>query len=233
MTSKTRLKTHCFYFKYVFFICSFIAVALCSKGASAWISVETDAAFGPGALTRDSTQSLDFLDLEYTTNMSFTEVSDALGVGMAFEGFRYATHQEVYNLVTSAYPSFVPVGYTTNHGPPGDSLSTLVAALGPTYTTSTEYQIHGLTGTATMSGKAKRMVILEDVIPQLPANYDTVDGILSATNEYKANKTGSYLVRSSPVPEPSFFILMGLSILALIGARGVCRITKYKEVANT
>lgn len=63
-----------------------------SYDASATVmSADDIGGFGIGALTRDTDQGLDFLDVTFSMNRSFNDVSGHFGVGGNFEGFRYAT----------------------------------------------------------------------------------------------------------------------------------------------
>ena len=55
-----------------------ILTMLVGSVASASIQSADDSVFGVGALTRDTGQGLDFLDLTFSTNRSFNDVSTSL-----------------------------------------------------------------------------------------------------------------------------------------------------------
>lgn len=63
----------------------------------AQVTSEDDDVFGPDSLTRDSLQSLDFLDVGFTKGLSYDEVSESLPA--LYSGFRYATGEEVVGLL--------------------------------------------------------------------------------------------------------------------------------------
>lgn len=53
---------------------------------------------GDNLITRDTVSGLDWLDLTETNNMSYVTVYQSLSVGSQFEGWRYATNNEVVSL---------------------------------------------------------------------------------------------------------------------------------------
>src|SRR5678816_4482770 len=58
-----------------------------------------DPQFGPASITRDTEQGLDWLDVPISAGRSYNDVSTQFGVGGDFEGFRYATKDEVRDLL--------------------------------------------------------------------------------------------------------------------------------------
>ena len=83
---------------------------LFSSPTSAQVFEVDSAVFGQGALTRDTAQGLDFLDLEGTFGRSFQDVSSQLGSDGEFAGFRYATAAEIINLVGNYNSPATPSG---------------------------------------------------------------------------------------------------------------------------
>lgn len=79
-------------------ILAVLFTALLSTNSIAAI-ISTDLyALGDNLLTQDSRSGLEWLDLTETNNMTFNEVSSELGTGGMFEGWRYATNEEVVSL---------------------------------------------------------------------------------------------------------------------------------------
>ena len=66
-------------------------------------------------LTRDTATGLEWLDLTLSTGLSFNDVSASFGTGQAFDGFRYATLDEIQHLLGSVQPQSLKASST-----PGD-----------------------------------------------------------------------------------------------------------------
>lgn len=66
------------------------------------IEVDLVPGSGDGLLTRDTASGFEWLDLSQTVNRSYSDVSTQLAPGGDFEGFRYATHSEVEDLIAEA-----------------------------------------------------------------------------------------------------------------------------------
>ncbi|MDH5766608.1 MAG: hypothetical protein OEZ38_11390 [Gammaproteobacteria bacterium] len=81
-------------------------LALLSVVTTLFLSVNVDAAIisvgwqanEDNLITQDTDNSLEWLDLTVTANMSYNQVISELGVGGAYEGWRYATSTEVASL---------------------------------------------------------------------------------------------------------------------------------------
>lgn len=106
------------------------AVATRASGeGSALISVD-DAVFGPGAVTRDVVTGLEWLDLTFSTNRSFEEMTGVTGPsplepGGEFAGWRYATVSEIRSLFLDAGIPDVP-GFSPANREPVAALMALV-----------------------------------------------------------------------------------------------------------
>ena len=79
---------------------------------------------GDGLLTRDAATGLEWLDLTATTNMSVEEVRANLQKGGQFEGFEYATADQVADLLANAGL----LGYGTDLNTTGGNPDTLQTA---------------------------------------------------------------------------------------------------------
>ncbi len=92
------------YGKYKIWVLSLFVVFACmmnmtTSESCAGVMSADDTVFGIGALTRDTDQMLDFLDVTRSTSRSVVDVSGELGAGGDFEGFRYATLAEWTGLI--------------------------------------------------------------------------------------------------------------------------------------
>ena len=91
-----------------------------------------DSTFGAGTLTRDTLQGLDFLDVTFSVGLTRAYVSSQFVTGGQFAGFRYATDDEVINLINNTGFNPVAVSGADVAGTNGiDYLSSLVSLLDP------------------------------------------------------------------------------------------------------
>ncbi|MEM1329433.1 MAG: hypothetical protein AAGG07_02610 [Planctomycetota bacterium] len=82
------------------------AVAIIASPAIAQPVVGSDPQFGPGSITIDPDQTLDFLDLTVTNGISLAAMQTQLMSGGTYEGWRYATRGEIVSLINSlGWPS--------------------------------------------------------------------------------------------------------------------------------
>jgi len=175
-----------------------------------------DTVFGVGALTRDTGQNLDFLDLIFSLNFTFNEVSGEFGALDDFAGFRYATEAEVISLINNF--GFLPgalAGSDVAGNTGADQLSGLVTLLGETSPDFMFRNTVGLTSTAIPFNDV-RIVQITDRKAQ------TGDDFVISTSSFDSDlsnvEVGSYLVKSSPViPEPSTLVLFALGFCGILG----------------
>lgn len=80
----------------------FGALTLTAAGAASADLIAVDSEYGPGTITRDTQTGLDWLDVTVTQNRSVTDITAELVPGGEFEGFRYATTDEIAAMWTSA-----------------------------------------------------------------------------------------------------------------------------------
>jgi hypothetical protein len=153
------------------------------------------AVYGRGALTRDTTSGLDWLDLTFSASRSYSEVVRALA-NREYGGFRYATEAEVRQLWATAG---IQLGDTpANVGPFNDFTSLLaggyLAADLPGSGGSLFSSMFGLTGTPVEGLNAQRIAIIQ-------LNQTTRSGLATFGSYLPgavANNVGSYLVRATP-----------------------------------
>ena len=111
-----------------------LMLSLGINAATVLVSAD-DPVFGPDSLTIDTNTNLAWLDLVHTdpsgsvsTDYNYDYVSSRFGPGEEFEGFRYATQEEVMTLFEDAGIPDVPGTSTANVGP----ITSLQALIGTT-----------------------------------------------------------------------------------------------------
>ena len=180
---------------------------LFSSATSAQVFEVDSAVFGQGALTRDTAQGLDFLDLRQTFQRSFQDVSS--GLDSEFAGFRYATAAEIFNLVDNYNSSATPSGTPR-----------LTALLVVSFTQVGLDFSPGFSADIGPGGGIQLVSITEGFITTDVSAPPTVRlGVEFAINEV-SNTAGSFLVTSSsPVPEPSSVSLCAVLFMGMLARR--------------
>lgn len=187
-------------------------------------------------LTRDSTTGLDWLDLSLTQGRSYSDVMDGYGGYTTTLGFRYATFQEVSELVVNSgytIPIQFPIPNGTNYGTDQDNysiLSELISSLGITsYTFSTAPTSAGLTSTAVplfdpLAGDTEgRLGIYLQVGPHPTRGefYSVLSNSGYFSESTETSWQGSFLVKDQflSVPVPSTILLFSIGLLGLTTIR--------------
>src|SRR5262245_143878 len=88
------------------------AAAICVSSARATLIELDDPVFGAASITRDTDTNLDWLDVPISAGRAHDDVLLELGTGGDFEGFRYASAEEVEAL-------FLIVGFQDINSTPG------------------------------------------------------------------------------------------------------------------
>ena len=179
-----------------------VVVTCASSVASAAVISADHPDFGVGALTRDTDQGLDFLDVTFTDqSTSYNTIHEVRGTaglppypnfaaGGAFEGFRYATAPEVYALIGNSGFSPAILDEAENKG---NELSGLFDLLGMAPNASLVFprRIHGQTGTPDPQvGGKYRAVLMMDV--RDPGVLDVVDTRFGAQPSTTASPSGIF-----------------------------------------
>lgn len=182
---------------------------LFSSPTSAQVFEVDSAVFGQGALTRDTAQGLDFLDLEGTFGRSFQDVSSQLGSDGEFAGFRYATAAEIINLVGNYNSPATPSGTPR-----------LTALLDVSFNLVGLDFSPGFSADIGPGGGIQLVSITEGFITTDVSAPPTVRlGEEFAIDEV-SNTGGSFLVTSSsPVPEPSSVSLCVVLFMGMLARR--------------
>ena len=183
---------------------SFLAFSVFFSSPISAQVIEVDSVvFGPGTLTRDTVQGLDFLDLEDTFGRSFQDVSSQLGSGGEFEGFRYATVDEIDSLVSN---------YNSPATPPGTPRLTALLDVA-TNLFGSDFST-GLSADLGPFGGIQIVSISEG------ANPPNATPTIEAAVDRVSNTTGSFLVTpSSAVPEPNSVSLCAVLFMGMLARR--------------
>jgi hypothetical protein len=177
-----------------------------------------DLKFGPGSITRDTDTGLDWLDVPLSEGRSYNDVSLQLGPGGDFEGFRYADHGEVQQLIYDA-----GIGETYFHADqlaayePALRFQHLVGETSPGDTrgaTAIPHYTNQHFGIWLHRDDVALTAVLEDPFET------TIDD--DATGSF-----GHWLVR--PIPEPSTDLLLVAGRLGLASWRRVRDVARFKS----
>ena len=177
---------------------------------------------GDSALLLDTSTGLQWLDLSITANQSYIEVLTQLQTGGTYEGFRYATRDEVLHLWSEANITDTNFTWVDN----GEWL--IIKDLADRLGTSTLFDPHGI-GTHALG--------LVEGGPLLPSNERWVmelsyhsNGIevRNSSNHYILDVNissihySSYLVQAVPIPAAVWLFGSGLISLISLARRKAC-----------
>lgn len=190
---------------------------------------------GDGLTVRDTTTSLEWLNLTQTANLSYAQVFAELGAGGGFDGWRYATNTEVVDLfgtyfgigLTAGFYGELPAVVDPGVRLASETLSDGVSGGTDIFSPNANYRLIGFTSDVRLNGN--RFVLgarsrwsdtdyftVRD--PLLPDELAIWDPNALAISEFYAHEwIGSYLVRPAAVPVPAAAWLLGSGLMLLAG----------------
>jgi len=172
---------------------------------------------GDGLITLDTSTGLEWLDLTASTNRSYVDISTQFEAGGAYEGFRYATNDEVQMLFTIAG---ISDDFTIANYIPAVEL---VSLLGSTSSNSSQTWARGLSGTEYSSFSSTTHYWMPDIEIRSSGGTANADVNGFASLGYSAPSIGSWLVREASVPEPSIILLLISGLFLQISIRRITR----------
>ena len=179
---------------------------------------------GDNLITQDTGNGLEWLDLTVTAGRSYNDISANFGTGMEFDGWRYATINEVHDFLTSfgGDPNYY-TGWSTQNNGLFDSVSPFWGDLwciqqgcdiGDGYS-------YFLTGDSMLAGSHMSGLIYDLFTDVLSTEQDYMNISLinnSQNDAFGSDLRGSALVRDiSSIPIPSAAWLFGSGLIGLIG----------------
>jgi hypothetical protein len=185
---------------------SLLALLLTSASVHADLLSVSDPRFGSGALTLDTTTGLAWLDLPFSAGLSYQQMLAALQPGGSFEGFRYATAQEVGTLFISA--GIPGPGWYPESSSSLQPIIALVTLLGPTSSQDGRPEVGAVTSTWGRLGLMRPSI--DFMYRNGGAGY-SVSGFPNPVWEFgETTPDSSWLV--TLVPEP------GVAMIAVVGS---------------
>jgi len=175
---------------------------------------------GDNLITRDTGSGLDWLDLTETNNMSYDTVQGQLGVGGAFEGFRYATNAEVISMwanfgIDLSFPAGEPAvsGIDTRIETVASILGNNVGAVGQLGYLGT----FGITSDSyTYVGASPNYIDRLGAYIASNKSYFWLETYSAIERDRNSLDTASYLVQTSVVPIPATVWLFGSGLIGLV-----------------
>jgi len=169
-----------------------------------------------GTYTTDTFSGLDWLDASASNGRSFDDVSGNFGVGGDFEGWRYASTDEVTLFWDKAGGTPLFTGPVTGHE---DWIGDLIDLWGSTDGNTLFTQVLAITGTPhdTESAGVWYANISDNTDDTLNDYAKTLNGFVLEANP--RNNFGSALVRNTvpAVPIPAAVWLFGTALIGLVG----------------
>jgi len=199
-----------------------ILLTICFSTTAQAALIETDwMVTNDAALTFDSVSGLEWLDITVTAGLSYNDVAAELGVGGAYEGFSFASSQQVAGLFSAVGLGEIPNVPELLGG--GEQIQTLLGYWGVTWDLGTGERTEFLTSNTTglLAGEhfTGRVFWLDIGDTGVTAEY------LARGDDYANITIGSALVRTvSPVPVPTAVWLFSSGLIGLISFSRKCSV---------
>lgn len=197
--------------RFRFYICIALVTILATPSQASLVDMDW-ILVGDTSLIQDTSTGYKWLDLSITADMSYNTVLSQLQPGGSFDGFRYATREEVLHIWSEAGISDTNFVWLNN----GEysAVKNLADRFGTSPLTGIHTHALGMVeGTPLLPANERRVMELsynnDGVQVRTSADYYTFD--VSANSIHYS----SYLVKVVPVPATAW--LFGSGFLALIG----------------
>lgn len=198
-----------------------LVMLMLSSAANATL-IELDSSYGTDTITRDTSSNLEWLDPLYGAGWlpntgyccySYNQTKDEFGIGGYFEGFRFATGAEVYQLFYSS------AGINETLPDYEDSVLNLINILGDTFSADFGYaNFYATTAYYDNNGVASIASLETNVLANNQGAYNTYAYISQDSVDPNTNggPYGSFLVRNAvQVSEPPALgiLLLGMATI--------------------
>jgi hypothetical protein len=184
----------------------FLGLFLAQASHAAFVARDA-AGWGEGSLTLDTDTGLQWLDVNLSVSFSYNEMRAEMLSGGQYEGFRYATRDEVASLFVNAGVQHINAVSTDNN----QAAAQLMEFLGFTSSRRGNNELFGITGTEQSGGVSAG--VIDHLFENGLSAYDIGVADLIYGKGYKAATVGSWLVTTAEVPVPPALLLFSSALL--------------------
>lgn len=189
-------------------VCAIPLVFVVSISNASFVS-QSNLSFGVDSITLDTDTGLKWLDLTFSTNRTVADVSTQFGSGGDFEGFRYATHNEVDTFLINAGLPDVDSQSTGNFVP----IQNFLPFVGYTVNNPSISVFYGTQGYLEELDQVSGKLLIHRAVVNTDAGLGSAE--LLTTSQISSSGSGHWLVQAVPIPGAVW--LFGSGLLGLIG----------------
>ena len=179
--------------------------------AQALLYLTGDASFGPNSITVDTSTGLGWLNLADTSGLSYQQVLSDTQPGGMFNGFRFATVEEVLGLYSSA--GIPGTGYYPLSTPAIPSLFSLIGTSG---IINGQPGMLALSGTPSVTGGYCAPAIYAVGINAVEQYWANDGGVNAGGTAYGSTSSypelSSWLVKAVPEPMDASLFISGIAV---------------------
>ena len=218
------------------FVLSVLSLFMFCNTVNASLFSANDSSFGNGSVTIDTSTNLAWLDLSITEGISFNDVSNELGAGGLYAGYRFASPDEVFSLFVEAQipdinvaGDFAHIGTVANAAP----ALALIGLMGPSSQTHAGVILSEINGFSSQHVFINGFDLIQMPYARVREGVVTQEGLQSfgevftigtsvfPTNSYEG--VGSWLVKPVVVPVPPAITLLfsGLALLVVVARKNI------------